>query len=78
MNIILLLYDSLCEYIQKTNYLIVSYKCLQCLLNFEAWRAAMGQDGGAYLKVKGIIPMKFQNILVFFLQITINNDHYGI
>ena len=36
------------------------------------------KDGGAYLKVKEIIPMKFQNILVFFLQATINNDHYGI
>ena len=36
------------------------------------------KDGGAYLKVKEIIPMKFQNILVFFLQTTINNDHYGI
>ena len=36
------------------------------------------KDGGAYLKVKRIISMKFQNILVFLLQITINNDHYGI
>ena len=77
MNIILLLYDSLCEYIKKTNYLIVSYKCPSTYLILKLGGQRL-RDGGAYLKVKGIIPMKFQNILVCFLQITINNYHYGI
>ena len=54
---------------------LISASSAYLILKLEGKRL---KDGGAYLKVKGIIPMKFQNILVFFLQITVNNYHYGI
>ena len=36
------------------------------------------KEGGAYFKVRGVIHMKFQNIVIFSFQITINNYRYDI
>ena len=35
-------------------------------------------EGGTYFKVRGIIPMKFQNFVIFFFQVAINNYPYGM
>ena len=64
-------------------YLISSNKRAQDLFNFEAlmcgayWRVAP-KEGGAYFKGRGIIHIKFQNFVIFFLKIAKNNCLYVI
>ena len=36
------------------------------------------KEWGAYFKVKGILHLKFQSLVIISLQITINNYHYGV
>ena len=40
------------------------------------WRRL--KEGGVYFKFRGIIHMKFQNLVIFFFRKTINNHHYEI
>ena len=60
-----------------------SKKRHRCLFSFEALRGGTYERvelkrGGAYFKVKGIIPFEFQNFIFFSFQITVNNYHYDI
>ena len=36
------------------------------------------KEGDSYFKFRGIIHMKFTNIVVFLFQVTINNYHYDL
>ena len=36
------------------------------------------KEGGTYFKVRGVVPVKFQNFAILFFQITKNNNHYDI
>ena len=56
---------------------------LYCLFNFEdlkcgAYWGAVLKVKGTYFKSRGIIPMKFKKIVIFSIQITMNNYHYDL
>ena len=61
-------------------YRISSNKCTWRYLNFKAfeiWSAAL-KEWEAYFKVRGVIPMKFQNFVNFSFQIALKNYPYDI
>ena len=54
-----------------------------CLFSLKLKGAALigGEslkEGGSYFKERGIIHIKFENFVIFFLKITKNNCHYII
>ena len=46
------------------------------LIYFWKFKLRRLKKGGAYFKVRGIIQMKIQNLVIFFFQITITNYDY--
>ena len=61
-----------------TVFSLISAPIPQPLHNFKVLRPfkLVGQlHGGAYFKVRGIVHINFQNLLIFSFQMTTNNNH---